>query len=90
MGLNKGEEMSEQIPNPTITFLWWVGVLKGSYCNHDVFTDAEENCTPQKYPQFDYVIGPYTSKAAAEERARNEKNKTGTFTDPFCNGGEGR
>lgn len=67
---------------------YWVGVKKGEYQNHDVIQHDEP--TPTTHPSYDYVIGPYTSKAEADKRAKTEKNCTGTFTDPFCNGGQGR
>lgn len=69
---------------------YWVGVVTGSYDKHEVFQAEEEDVTPEKYPRYDYTVGPYPSKKEAAKRAAIEKNKTGTFTDPFCNNGEGR
>jgi len=64
---------------------YYVRVLKGSYEGHE-----DANPTPKKYPKYDYVVGPFKTRKEAEERARTEKNLTGTFTDPFCNNGQGR
>lgn len=69
---------------------YWVGVRKDRYENHDVIQAIESDVTPEKYPDYDYFIGPFTDKSAASERGRLEKNCTGTFTDPFCNNGGGR
>jgi hypothetical protein len=52
--------------------------------------DEESNITPEKYPQFKYVLGPYKDKETAELDVKSHVNKDGTFTDPFCNNGEGR
>ena len=69
---------------------YWVGVLKIKYTDHDVINETADNVTPQKYPQYDYIIGPFDDEAAATARAKTEKNQTGMFTDPFCNDGGGR
>lgn len=45
--------------------------------------------TPSKCPKYDYVIGPFKTRKQAKKRI-NTPNLTGTFNDPFCNGGEGR
>lgn len=67
---------------------FYVGVRKDRYTNHDVLEDDDPSA--EKYTQYDYVVGPFANRATAEKRAKTEKNLTGTFTDPFCNGGEGR
>lgn len=67
---------------------YWVGVRKDRVRNHDVFQHSEP--TEKTHPNYDYVIGPFDRKSEAEKRAGTEKNLTGTFTDPFCNNGQGR
>ena len=67
---------------------FWVGVRKGVFQDHDVI-----ECdlpTEKTHPQYDYVIGPYRNKEEAAKRSKTEQNRTGMFTDPFCNDGEGR
>ncbi len=61
---------------------YWVGVRKDKFTGHDVFQAAEDEVTSEKYPNYDYTIGPFTKKSAADERAESEQNKTGMF-HPF-------
>jgi hypothetical protein len=72
------------------TKTYWVGVRKDRYQDHDVFEDYESKVTLEKYSNYDYCLGPFKLKTKAKERAKTEKNLTGTFTDPFCNNGKGR
>ena len=61
---------------------YWVGVLKSKWTDHKVF-EFEGDPEPEDCPDCDYVIGPFTTKEAAEQRARVEHNQTGMFADPF-------
>lgn len=57
---------------------WWVGVLKVKHTGHEVFSTSVDP-EPEKYPQYDYVIGPFADKTAADKRAATEINGTGMF-----------
>ena len=61
-----------------MTTNYWVGVLKGKYQTHEVFTCSGDP-EPTGYPQYDYVIGPYNKRIDAETRAKLETNTTGMF-----------
>ena len=68
---------------------FWVGVK--SRPPQTVFrNDEEEAVSAEAYPQFAYVVGPFTTEEAAENESRIHVNRDGTFTDPFCNSGSGR
>lgn len=69
---------------------YWVGVLKTKYTDHEVVHCTEADANPEKYPQYDYMVGPFDNEEVAKTYAKKEKNKTGTFVDPFCNNGGGR
>jgi hypothetical protein len=60
---------------------FWVGVLKGQYENHEVFSSSKDP-EPEDFPKYDYVVGPFSKKKEAEKKAREEKNQTGMF-HPF-------
>lgn len=84
--LRRRSELSKPMANQ-----YWVGVRKDRVQNHDVFELPQtEQPEQESHGQYEYVIGPFAEKLAAEKRARTEKNLTNTFTDPFCNGGQGR
>lgn len=69
--------------------LYWVGVKNRP--PQTVFRDDDENhVTESNYPQFVYCLGPYISRSVAIADSKTHINKDGTFTDPFCNNGEGR
>jgi len=59
---------------------YWVGVLKGKYEDHEVVKADEP--TPEEYPQFQYMVGPFDTKKKATARAKTEKNQDGMF-HPF-------
>jgi len=57
---------------------FWVGVIKGQWENHDVFSAAGDP-EPADYPQYEYVVGPFDTKKEADARAAKEKNQEGMF-----------
>ena len=70
---------------------FWVGVKPaGRPENNTVFRAEEDTVTPQNYPAYDYVTGPFKTKAEAVAFASKHVNVDGTFIDPFCNDGGGR
>ena len=63
--------------------IYYVGVCKDKWTGHDVVEgESGKEVNETNYPQYDYMIGPYTDKTTAEDRARIEENKTGMF-HPF-------
>ena len=71
-----------------MTKQFWVGVK--SRPPQTLIYDTEINITPENYPDYSYILGPYDSKEKAEDDLNHHVNKDGTFTDPFCNNGQGR
>jgi hypothetical protein len=67
---------------------YWVGVKNRP--PQTVFKAEEKDVTFENYPQYAYCLGPYKLKSQAEADALTHINKDGTFTDPFCNNGQGR
>jgi hypothetical protein len=67
---------------------WWVGVKNRP--PQTVFAAEEQDVTPERYPQFAYVSGPFENQSEALKFAASHVNLDGSFTDPFCNNGQGR
>lgn len=67
---------------------YWVGVKA---TKNEVFEDKNpDEVTSEKYPEYEYCVGPFSEKKRADDYAARHTNVDGTFTDPFCNGGQGR
>jgi len=62
---------------------YFVGVRKDKWTGHDV-VELEKGARVEEkdYPNYSYMVGPFTDKSKAEERALTEENKTGMF-HPF-------
>lgn len=68
---------------------YWVGVKNRP--PQTVFENNDgDKINDKNYPQFAYCIGPFNTKKKAEQCSNTHVNVDGTFTDPFCNNGQGR
>lgn len=67
---------------------YWVGVK--SRPPQTVFRARASKITQENYPEYAYVRGPFASQELAQKDAKTHVNVDGTFTDPFCNNGQGR